>query len=93
MVDQCDPKYSVPEDKPTHEPVRLKAIFIHLVKSCGPIEVNRASLSKSGFMYNLNFAFVTETVKNDIIEVSNWRFISQQSKPRMSQIKAEIKGC
>lgn len=91
MTDQYDPKFDAPEGTTAQGPIRIKAIYIHPVKSCGPIEVDRALLTKSGFMYDRCFSFATEdTKKESAADGSNWRFISQRTKPAMSQIKTEI---
>ncbi|KAM0426341.1 hypothetical protein ACHAPT_008382 [Fusarium lateritium] len=90
MTDQTDPKFDVPEGTATDAPIRIKAIFIHPVKSCGPIELERALLTKTGFMYDRCFAIATEVARTDTEGGSVWRFISQRTKPLMSQIKTEL---
>lgn len=90
MADQYDPKYDALEDTAARndEPIRIKSIYIHPVKSCGPVEVNRALLTKSGFMYDRCFSLATENEKTDA--GSKWRFISQRTKPKMCLIKNEL---
>lgn len=90
MADQYDPKFGLSPGPATDGPLRIKAMYIHPVKSCGPIEVNRALLTKSGFMYDRCFAFATETINRDNDAASKWRFISQRTKPMMSLIKTEL---
>ncbi|KAF4458298.1 molybdopterin cofactor sulfurase [Fusarium albosuccineum] len=90
MTDQTDPKFDMPEGSAGDGPIRIKAIFIHPVKSCAPIELDRARLTKTGFMYDRCFAIATEVTRPDTNEGSIWRFISQRTKPLMSQIKTEI---
>ncbi|KAE8336048.1 hypothetical protein BDV24DRAFT_178838 [Aspergillus arachidicola] len=90
MADQYDSKYDAPEGITTEGPVRIKTICIHPIKSCGRIELNRALLTKTGFMYDRCFAFATELGKNNPAMESKWRFISQRTKPTMSQIKTEL---
>lgn len=87
MTDQYDPKYNIPEDTVPDGPIRVKAIYIHPVKSCGPVEMHRALLTKTGFLYDRCFAFATETADATGLK---WRFISQRTKPIMSQIKTEL---
>ncbi|EAU33815.1 predicted protein [Aspergillus terreus NIH2624] len=87
MTDQYDPKYNIPEDTVPDGPIRVKAIYIHPVKSCGPVEMHRALLTKTGFLYDRCFAFATEITD---ATGSKWRFISQRTKPIMSQIKTEL---
>lgn len=90
MADQTDPKFDIPEASSVDAPIRVKALFIHPVKSCGPIELDRAVLTKTGFMYDRCFAIATEVARADIEGGSIWRFISQRTKPLMSQIKPEL---
>ncbi|KAH8656767.1 hypothetical protein BGZ61DRAFT_510776 [Ilyonectria robusta] len=90
MADQYDPKFDIPEGTTSGGPIRIKAMYIHPIKSCGPIEVNRALLTKSGFMYDRCFAFATEIIKTDTDAGTGWRFISQRTKPMMSQIQTEL---
>ncbi|PIG80379.1 molybdopterin cofactor sulfurase [Aspergillus arachidicola] len=90
MADQYDSKYDAPEGITTEGPVRIKTICIHPIKSCGRIELNRALLTKTGLMYDRCFAFATELGTNNPAMESKWRFISQRTKPTMSQIKTEL---
>lgn len=90
MADQYDPKFDAPEDTATDGPIRIKAIYIHPVKSCGPIEVDRALLTKTGFMYDRCFALATEAGNTDDKTTSEWRFISQRTKPNMALVNTEL---
>jgi uncharacterized protein YcbX len=83
MTDQYNPKYAIPEETAANGPIRIKSIYIHPVKSCGPIELNRALLTKTGFMYDRCFAIAAETD-------GKWRFISQRTKPGMARIETEL---
>ncbi|CAG8060091.1 unnamed protein product [Penicillium olsonii] len=88
MADQYSPKFAVSPSARVDGPVRIKALYLHPVKSCGPIEVDRALLTKTGFMYDRCFALATENTDKD--DAGSWRFISQRTKPLMSRIKTEI---
>lgn len=92
MADQYDVRYDTPEGAAIDAPIRVKAIYIHPVKSCGPVEVNRALLTKTGFMYDRCFALATGPNKTgaDTDADTEWRFISQRTKPSMSLIKTEL---
>lgn len=89
MKDQYDQKYASPEGSTTTGPIRIKAMFIHPIKSCGPIEVSRALLTKSGFLYDRCFA-IAEEAKDPEDGQLKWRFISQRTKPAMALIKTEL---
>ncbi|OAA51414.1 Molybdenum cofactor sulfurase [Metarhizium rileyi] len=102
MSDQYDSRYDVPEGegRPSiGRPVRIKAIYLHPVKSFAPVEVSRALLTKSGFMYDRCFAIAAEVTEPEPEPDSDpgtgarrkfWRFISQRTKPAMSLIKTEL---
>ena len=90
MADQYDSKFDAPEGTKTDGPIRIKSIYLHPVKSCGFVEVDRALLTKSGFMYDRCFALATENTEKDTVAPSKWRFISQRTKPNMSLIQTEL---
>ncbi|KAJ5855414.1 uncharacterized protein N7529_009358 [Penicillium soppii] len=90
MTDQYDSKFGLPPNTANDGPVRIKSLYLHPVKSCGPIEVDRALLTKTGFMYDRCFALATETINRDNPAASKWSFISQRTKPMMSLIKTEL---
>ncbi|KAH7178363.1 hypothetical protein DER46DRAFT_148866 [Fusarium sp. MPI-SDFR-AT-0072] len=97
MNDQTDSKYDLPENSESNGPIRVKAIFVHPIKSCAPVELNRAQLIKSGFVWDRCFALATEVNRAESEGGPIWRFISQRTKPLMSQIKTELwlrpEGC
>jgi uncharacterized protein YcbX len=90
MNDQTDSKYDLPEKSESSGPIRVKAIFVHPIKSCAPVELNRAQLTKSGFVWDRCFALATEVNRAESEGGPVWRFISQRTKPLMSQIKTEL---
>ncbi|GME37711.1 hypothetical protein EDB80DRAFT_734105 [Neofusicoccum parvum] len=90
MADQYHTQFDVPECVETNAPLRIKALYIHPIKSCGPIEVDRALLTKTGFLYDRCFAFAAEIDEKGADACSGWRLICQRTKPRMSQLKTEL---
>ncbi|KAF5608456.1 uncharacterized protein FSUBG_4674 [Fusarium subglutinans] len=90
MHDQTHSKYDLPESSESSGPIRVKAIFVHPIKSCAPVELHRAQLLKSGFVWDRCFALATEVNRAESEGGPIWRFISQRTKPLMSQIKTEI---
>ncbi|KAA8648799.1 hypothetical protein EYZ11_011382 [Aspergillus tanneri] len=90
MTDQYDPKFDAPEGTDVDGPVRIKAIYIHPIKSCGAIELNRGLLTKAGFMYDRCFAFATDTLNTGTVAGLGWQQITQRTKPAMSQMKTEL---
>jgi uncharacterized protein YcbX len=90
MADQYNPKFCLPPGTAIDGAPRIKAIYLHPIKSCGPVEVDRALLTKSGFMYDRCFAFATKSVTGDDTAASKWKFISQRKNPVMSRVKTEL---
>lgn len=91
MKDQYDDKYSIPEGAPNKGLIRIKALFVHPIKSCEPVEVESAVLKKSGFVYDRAFSFAVEqTVKTEDQDAGQSKFISQRTKPQMALVKTEI---
>lgn len=90
MTDQYDPEFALLPDAAVDGPIQIKALYLHPVKSCGPIEVNRALLTKTGFMYDRCFALATENTDKDDAAITTWRFVSQRTKPLMSLVRTEI---
>lgn len=87
MADQYDPQYAMLEHSPRNEPIRIKAIYIHPIKSCRPIELNSSILTKTGLLYDRCFAFATEA---EFAGSREWKFISQRTKPTMSLIQTQL---
>lgn len=90
MADQYNPKYGLSSDTEAEGLPRIKAIYLHPVKSCGPIEVDRALLTKTGFLYDRCFALATGPLDEKSSSTEKWRFISQRTKPSMSRIETEL---
>ena len=84
LGDETDRTYDKAEDDSTPGSVRIKALCIHPIKSCRPIEVKRALLTKTGFAYDRCFSFATEKTPGD------WRFLSQRTKPGMALIEQRL---
>jgi uncharacterized protein YcbX len=84
LYDETDTRYDKAENDSNPDSVRIKALCIHPIKSCRPIEVRRALLTKTGFAYDRYFSFATERTPGD------WRFISQRTKPGMALIEQQL---
>jgi uncharacterized protein YcbX len=84
LADETDDKHNTPEGDVTSDPIRVKALCIHPIKSCSPIELQRAILTKTGFAYDRCFSFVVGKTAED------WRFISQRTKPGMALIEQQL---
>lgn len=89
MADQYHPKFDHPAGTQVDGLPRIKSIYLHPVKSCGPIEVDRALLTKTGFLFDRCFVLATGPLKEDSSS-EKWRFISQRTKPSMSRIETEL---
>ncbi|ATY61785.1 molybdopterin cofactor [Cordyceps militaris] len=91
MQDQYDEKYAASEGTPTTGPVRIKAIFIHPIKSCGPVELDRAVVTKAGLLHDRCFSFAVDAAdekRSD--DTRTLHFISQRTKPQMALISTEL---
>ncbi|OAL34073.1 hypothetical protein AYO20_06721 [Fonsecaea nubica] len=84
LADQFDAKYGQDQEGTTKRPIVIKALYIHPIKSCAPIELERAQLVKTGFAYDRCFALAVEVKKDE------WQFISQRTKPQMSLVKQQL---
>lgn len=84
LDDETDRKYDKAEDDSAPGSVRIKALCIHPIKSCRPIEVKRALLTKTGFAYDRCFSLAIEKTPGD------WRFLSQRTKPGMALIEQHL---
>jgi uncharacterized protein YcbX len=90
LTDQHNQKYGPLQNRSHADSMSVKALFIHPIKSCKAVELNRALLTKSGFLYDRCFAFAAEVDDVDADEERQMRFISQRTKPQMSQIGIEL---
>ncbi|KIW14176.1 hypothetical protein PV08_06957 [Exophiala spinifera] len=84
LADQFDARYEKEEGAAQDEPIIVKALYIYPIKSCAPIGLQRALLTKTGFAYDRCFALAVEANPGE------WQFISQRTKPRMSLVKQEL---
>jgi uncharacterized protein YcbX len=84
LADETDDKYDKPESDTTPGSIRVKALYIYPIKSCHPIELQRAILTKTGFTYDRCFSFAVGKTAED------WRFISQRTKPGMALIEQQL---
>lgn len=84
LDDETDRKYDKAEHDSIPGSVRIKALCIHPIKSCRPIEVKRALLTKTGFAYDRCFSLANEKTPGD------WRFLSQRTKPGMALIEQHL---
>ncbi|KAI9896660.1 hypothetical protein N3K66_008832 [Trichothecium roseum] len=115
MADQYDAAFGIPEDAAgaAGDPSlaegwagrrpRVKALFLHPVKSCAPVEVESAVLLKRGFEHDRCFALAVQKRpkpgKGDADGDgkdgegeggAEWRFVSQRTKPMMARIATEL---
>ncbi|KAJ3499576.1 hypothetical protein NLG97_g214 [Lecanicillium saksenae] len=90
MLDQYDARYAAPEGTSVTGPARIKAIFIHPVKSCGPVEVDKAVVTKAGLQYDRCFSFAVDGDSKKSDDAPTLQFISQRTKPKMSLIHTEL---
>lgn len=107
MADQYDAAFAIPEDAAgDRSPAegragcrpRVKALFLHPVKSCAPVEVRSAALLKRGFEHDRCFALAVQKrpkpgkghADGEGEGGAEWRFVSQRTKPMMARIATEL---
>ncbi|MBN8614650.1 MAG: MOSC domain-containing protein [Deltaproteobacteria bacterium] len=62
--------------------MRLSSIVVYPIKSCGPIALDRAVVTRRGLLHDRRFM---------IVETSG-RFVTQREEPRLTQVKTAIEG-
>lgn len=62
--------------------MRLSSIVVYPIKSCGPIALQRATVTRRGLLHDRRFL---------IVETSG-RFVTQREEPRLTQVKTAIEG-
>jgi hypothetical protein len=62
--------------------MHLSSIVVYPIKSCGPIALDRAVVTRRGLLHDRRFM---------IVETSG-RFVTQREEPRLTQVKTAIEG-
>jgi uncharacterized protein YcbX len=62
--------------------MRLSSIVVYPIKSCGPIALERAVVTRRGLLHDRRFM---------IVEASG-RFVTQREEPRLTQVRTSIEG-
>jgi uncharacterized protein YcbX len=64
LSDEYSPQYPEATSSPNGQPGpwRIKALFIHPIKSCAPVELDTAELSSTGLTWDRQFCFAEYTI-------------------------------
>ena len=91
LADQYDQRYDVGVEIFAVDSIDVKALFIYPIKSCKPIEVQGTAFTRTGFVYDRCFIFATKEDRSQPGQSTEWRFISQRTKPQLSLVETELR--
>ncbi|KAK5044713.1 hypothetical protein LTR84_010487 [Exophiala bonariae] len=101
MHDEYDVRYtksaSTPDDSQTNK-WKVKALFIHPIKSCAPVELSSADVDAAGFTWDRKFAFAellkpqTRLDASEAEKKAKWTFRTQRTPglEKLANVKSEI---
>jgi uncharacterized protein YcbX len=96
LLDEYEDKYLVPKEPEEAAPWKVKALFIHPIKSCGAVEVESAALDGAGMLWDRKFAFAEllppPPKKDDDEQRPKWTFrtLRQPGFERLAMVRPEI---
>jgi uncharacterized protein YcbX len=101
MLDEYDQKYSkspTAQNSPQTDKWRVKALFIHPIKSCAPVELSSADIDGAGFTWDRKFAFAellkpqTRLDAPEAEKKPRWTFRTQRTPgfEKLVHVKPEI---
>lgn len=93
LQDQYNPKFAqgADDDKSTW---RVKALCIHPIKSCFPVELDSGEVIPAGMKYDRQYTFaqlVSSVAKDGSWDISHqWTFVTQRQSPHLTKVTTEI---
>ncbi|KAF2019367.1 MOSC domain-containing protein [Aaosphaeria arxii CBS 175.79] len=93
LKDQYSKAYSKGSEPSSSKPWTVKALFVYPVKSCAGIEIDKASVVRSGFQYDRQFTLAqyhTGLPDSNGKVKSEWRFITLRSFPRLAKVETQV---
>lgn len=101
MRDEYDEKYSQSKSTSDGSQTRkwtVKALFIHPIKSCAPVELSSADVDAAGFTWDRKFAFAellkpqTRLDASEAEKKARWTFRTQRTPglEKLAHVKPEI---
>jgi hypothetical protein len=93
LSDQYAKKYAIGSDSSTSKPWTIKALFVYPIKSCAPVELDKADVIRTGLRYDRQFTFaqqVTSLPNPDGAVTSEWVIATQRTFPRLAKVETEI---
>ncbi|EHY58868.1 hypothetical protein HRR83_001874 [Exophiala dermatitidis] len=98
MTDEYDDKYTQPPGTRGDTAWKVKALFVHPIKSCAPVELDVADVDRAGFLWDRKFAFaelLKPQTRQDAPEEEKkprWTFRTQRQPgyEKLVHVKPEI---
>ncbi|KAF2124958.1 hypothetical protein P153DRAFT_434668 [Dothidotthia symphoricarpi CBS 119687] len=93
LEDQYSKKYARGADPTPAKPWTVKALFIYPVKSCGPVELEKSDIVRTGLKYDRQFSLAQQVTSLPSLEgevTSEWHFLTQRKFPRLAKVEAEV---
>jgi hypothetical protein len=93
LSDQFAKNYATGSERSPSNPWRVKALFMYPVKSCAPVELEKADVIRTGLRYDRQFTFaqqVTSLPGLDGKVDSEWVFSTQRTFPRLAKVETEV---
>ncbi|EXJ90212.1 hypothetical protein A1O1_03311 [Capronia coronata CBS 617.96] len=77
MTDEYHERYTRPPGTPSDSQWKVKALFVHPIKSCAPVELDGADVDSAGFTWDRKFAFAELVKPQTRLDASE-----EEKKPR-----------
>lgn len=98
MTDEYDEKYTRPPGSRPDSKSTVKALYVHPIKSCAPIELDVADVDAAGFLWDRKFAFAelikpqTRLDASEAEKKQKWTFRTQRQPgfEKLVHVKPEI---
>jgi hypothetical protein len=93
ISDQYSKRYTSGDKPSSSKPWTVKALFIYPVKSCAPVELDRAEVVRTGLRYDRQFMFAQQVTSLPDLDGninSKWVFVTQRTFPRLAKVEPEI---
>lgn len=101
LLDEYDSVYTVPKASQTTRggaDWKVKALLVHPIKSCAPLELSSAEINGTGFVWDRKFAFaelLTPPARRDALDEAKkpqWTFRTQRTPgyERLAHVRPEV---
>ncbi|RVX67300.1 hypothetical protein B0A52_09338 [Exophiala mesophila] len=101
LLDEYDSVYTIPQASQTTRDDaswKVKALLIHPIKSCAPVELSSAEVNGTGFVWDRKFAFaelLTSQARRDAVDEAKkpqWTFRTQRTPgyEKLAHVRSEV---